>query len=513
MSDSTTVLALLSVGAGADAALLAPERPVITYESLRQHIGDVAHQLNGLGVGRGDSVAIVLPNGPELAVSLLAVTVAATAAPLNPAYTADELAFYFDDLSVVALIVAAGDEGVAREVARARGIRILDLLVPPGAAAGKFELRGTAGPTVEHGGFAQADDIALVLHTSGTTARPKIVPLTQRNLAVAAGNVGVSLGLGPEDRCLNIMPLFHIHGMISGVLASLAAGGSVYCSPGFNALRFFTWLEESQATWYTGVPPMHQVIAGRAARNPEPIARSRLRFMRSASSALSVNVLAELEHAFGVPVIEAYGMTEATHQIASNPLPPKPRKPGTVGIAAGCDIAILNESGRHLSVSEIGEIAIQGEGVMGAYLDNPAANASAFVAGWFRTGDQGVMDAQGYLTITGRLKEIINRGGEKISPKEIDDVLYEHPTVAQAVTFALPHDKLGEEVAAAVVFKHRMSTTEQELKDFAAARLAPFKVPRLIVFCDHLPRGPTGKVQRISMAEQLGLRKPDQAAP
>ena len=512
MSDNTTVLALLSVGAGADAALLAPERPVMTYEALRQHVDDVAHQLNGLGVGRGDGVAIVLPNGPELAASLLAVTAAATAAPLNPAYTADEFAFYFDDLSVVALIVAAGDESVAREVARARGVRILELVVPPGAPAGKFELRGTAGPTVERG-FAQADDIALVLHTSGTTARPKIVPLTQRNLAAAAGNVGVSLSLGPEDRCLNIMPLFHIHGMISAILASLATGGSVYCSPGFNALRFFTWLEESQATWYTGVPPMHQVIAGRATRNPGPIARSRLRFMRSASSALSVNVLAEFENSFGVPVIEAYGMTEATHQIASNPLPPRPRKPGTVGIAAGCDIAILSESGRHLSIGEIGEIAIQGESVMGGYLDNPAANASAFVDGWFRTGDQGVMDAQGYLTITGRLKEIINRGGEKISPKEVDDVLHEHPTVAQAVTFALPHDKLGEEVAAAVVLKHRMSTTEQELKDFAAARLAPFKVPRLIVFRDHLPRGATGKVQRISMAEQLGLKKPDQAAP
>jgi len=485
----------------------------MTYEVLRQHIGDVAQQLNGLGVGRGDGVAIVLPNGPELAASLLAVTAAATAAPLNPAYTADEFAFYFDDLSVVALIATAGDESVAREVARARGVQILDLVVPPGAAAGKFELRGTAGPTVERGGCAQLDDIALVLHTSGTTARPKIVPLTQRNLAVAAGNVGVSLDLGPEDRCLNIMPLFHIHGMISGILASLAAGGSVYCSPGFSALRFFTWLEESQATWYTGVPPMHQLIAGRAARNPERIARSRLRFMRSASSALSVNVLAEFENSFGVPVIEAYGMTEATHQIASNPLPPKLRKPGTVGIAAGCDIAILNESGRHLSTGEIGEIAIQGESVMGAYLDNPAANASAFVDGWLRTGDQGVMDAQGYLTITGRLKEIINRGGEKISPKEIDDVLHEHTTVAQAVTFALPHDKLGQEVAAAVVFKHRMSTTEQELKDFAGARLAPFKVPRLIVFRDHLPRGPTGKVQRINMAEQLGLTKPDQAAP
>jgi acyl-CoA synthetase (AMP-forming)/AMP-acid ligase II len=347
--------------------------------------------------------------------------------------------------------------------------------------------------------------VALVLHTSGTTSRPKIVPLTARNISASAQSIAATLALTPADRCLNIMPLFHIHGLIAATLASMAAGAYIACTPGFNAMRFFGWMEAVRPTWYTAVPTMHQAILSRAARNREIIAATPLRFVRSSSASLPVPVLRELEETFGCPVIEAYGMTEASHQMASNPLPPAPRKPGTVGIAAGPEVAVMSEDGRLLPAGETGEIVIRGENVTRGYQNNPKANAENFTHGWFRTGDQGVMDAEGYLTISGRLKEIINRGGEKVSPREVDDVLMEHPAVGQAVTFALPHAKLGEEVAAVIVLRDGAQVEARELREFAAKHLAPFKVPREILFRDEIPKGATGKLQRIGLAEKLGL--------
>jgi acyl-CoA synthetase (AMP-forming)/AMP-acid ligase II len=301
------------------------------------------------------------------------------------------------------------------------------------------------------------------------------------------------------------MPLFHIHGLMAAVLASLSAGASVFCSPGFDALQFFSWLSESRATWYTAVPTMHQAILQRASRNQQSIDEARLRFIRSSSSSLPPTVFNELEGTFDVPVIEAYGMTEASHQMTSNPLPPGERKPGTVGVPFGLEVAIMDDKGRLLPQGSIGEIVIRGKNVTRGYANNPQANATGFTDGWFRTGDQGMLDVDGYLSIQGRLKEIINRGGEKISPREVDEVLMEHPAVQQAVTFAMPHPKLGEEVAAAVVLYPGMQAGEQELRDFARERLAPFKVPRKIVILEEVPKGATGKLQRIGLAHKLGL--------
>ena len=348
-------------------------------------------------------------------------------------------------------------------------------------------------------------DAALILHTSGTTSRPKIVPLTHGNLCASARNIVETLSLGPTDRGLHVMPLFHIHGLVAGLLAPLLAGGSVFCAPGFNALKFFAWMDEARPTWYTAVPTMHQAILARAGRNRDVILRSPLRFIRSSSASLPPQVMAGLEETFSAPVIEAYAMTEAAHQMTSNPLPPRPRKPGTVGVAAGPEVRILDAQGNVLPAGQIGEVAIRGENVLQGYENNPQANAAAFVNGWFRTGDQGHLDEDGYLRITGRLKEIINRGGEKISPREVDEVLLSHPAVAQALTFALPHEKLGEEVAAAIVVHEGQKVAEQELRDFAAGRLSDFKVPRRIVFLEQIPAGPTGKPQRIGLAKRLGL--------
>jgi acyl-CoA synthetase (AMP-forming)/AMP-acid ligase II len=300
------------------------------------------------------------------------------------------------------------------------------------------------------------------------------------------------------------MPLVHIHGLIAGTLAPLSAGGRVFCTPGFDALKFFGWMDEARPTWYTAVPTMHQAILTRAPRNKEIIARNPLRFTRSSSSSMPPQVISELEKTFGAPLIEAYGMTEASHQMASNPLNGT-RKPGAVGLAAGPEVAIMSDNGDLLKPGEIGEIVIRGDNVTSGYENNAAANATAFTNGWFRTGDQGVMDADRYISLTGRLKEIINRGGEKISPREVDEILMDHPAVRQVVVFAMPHDKLGEEVAAAIVLRDGASTNEKELREFCSQRLAAFKIPRKIVFLEQIPLGATGKLQRIGLAEKLGL--------
>ena len=330
------------------------------------------------------------------------------------------------------------------------------------------------------------------------------MPLAQANIWTSARNIASSLELSANDRALNVMPLFHIHGLIAGLCAPLSRGGSVFCTPGFNALKFFAEMEEAKPTWYTAVPTMHQALLTRAGRHKEVIARNPLRFVRSSSSSLPPTVIGELEAVFKCPVIEAYGMTEATHQMASNPLRGV-RKPGSVGLAAGPEIAIMDEAGRLLGPGEPGEVVIRGASVTAGYENNPKANAQAFVNGWFRTGDQGVIDADGYLSLTGRLKEIINRGGEKISPREVDEALMNHPAVLQAVTFALPHPMLGEDVGAAVVLREGASATEQDLHAFVSERLAAFKTPRKILFLAEIPKGATGKLQRIGLAQKLGL--------
>jgi acyl-CoA synthetase (AMP-forming)/AMP-acid ligase II len=387
------------------------------------------------------------------------------------------------------------------------GIALVELVPTPELGAGSFTLSLAGFPTraAKHPGPAHADDVALVLHTSGTTSRPKIVPLTHRNVTASARNIANSTRFTEADRGLNVMPLFHIHGLIAGILAPLSRGGEVHCTSGFNALKFFSQMDTVKPSWYTAVPTMHQAILSRAANNQDVIARVPLRFIRSSSSSLPPQVLAELETTFKAPVIEAYGMTEAAHQMACNPLPPGQRKPGTVGLAAGPEIAIMSPEGELLSTGSTGEIVIRGDNVTPGYENNEKANGEAFTNGWFRTGDQGALDAEGYLSITGRLKEIINRGGEKISPREVDEVLMDHPAVAQVVCFGMPHDKLGEEVAAAVVLREGITATEKELRDYTATRLADFKVPRKILLMDEIPKGATGKLQRIGMAQKLGL--------
>ena len=525
MTSVATLADLLAAGDDEEPAVVTAGGAVLSHGRLRAETARLAKRLRALGLGPGDRVAIVLDNGPEMAVAFLAAAAAGAAAPLNPRYRAEELGFYMGDLGVRVLITgpegSVGAAAARQAVSGLESVTLATLTGPfnrleleletrnalPSAAARYAEpgadggLEGDGEPGVDRA----PDDVALVLHTSGTTSRPKIVPIRHRNLARSAVNIAGSLAMTARDRSLNVMPLFHIHGLLAGLLAPLSAGGSVVCTEGFDAFRFFSWLETLRPTYYTAVPTMHQMVLSRSAGHRSIARDCGLRFVRSSSASLPAPVLDELKELFGVPVIEAYGMTEATHQMCANPLPPAVAKARSVGVPTGVELAVLDDLGRPVLAGQRGEVAVRGPTVIDGYENNPEADRAAFASGWFRTGDEGCVDADGYLFLTGRLKEQINRGGEKISPLEVDEALLGHEAVAEAVTFAVPHPKLGEEVAAAVVTVEGASVTERELRRFLSESLAAFKVPRRVLLLDELPKGPTGKLQRIDLAGRLGL--------
>jgi acyl-CoA synthetase (AMP-forming)/AMP-acid ligase II/acyl carrier protein len=481
-------------------AILAPGGVALGYLRLKCFVDDLVCSMAASGVGRQDRVAVVLPNGPELAIALIASASAGVCAPLNPGYCEAEFEFYFSDLKPKLLIAMSGIDSPALAVAHRHGVPILTCS-ESGNRAGEDGKSVAASSSPAQ--LAAPDDLALLLYTSGTTAKPKRVPLTHANLLISAQNIGTSLALQPADRCLNMMPLFHIHGLVGAMLSSLAAGSSIAIPPRFDGSGFFDWLDELQPTWYTAVPTIHQAILQDAKNHRATIARSKLRLIRSSSAPLPLRLIAELEGVFQAPLIEAYGMTEAAHQIASNPLPPRQRKPGSVGLGTGVEIAIMDEAGTFRKRGETGEIVVRGPNITRGYDDNPGANEQAFSRGWFRTGDQGYLDADGYLFITGRLKELINRGGEKIAPREIDEVLLSHPEVLQAAAFAVAHASLGEDVAAAVVVRDKRRASEFLLRQYLFEKLAPFKIPSRIFVVDELPKGATGKLQRIGLLAKI----------
>ncbi len=502
-SVAETVTELLAAHDAGSAAVRDAQGATMTYGQLREQAAATAEVLNASGVGRGDAVALVLENGPRMAAAFVGIASASAVAPLHPGFREHEFRESLKSLEAKALVVAAGTDSAATAAAHGLGIPVLPLEAT--TTPGSFRLRPGRAAAAARPGPATAGDIALLLHTSGTTARPKLVPLTHANLAASARHIAATLRLAPDDLCLNVMPLFHIHGLVGVLLSSFCSGAAVAATSGFDAMRFFRWLDAHKPSWYSAVPTMHQAILQRAARNRASLASSGLRLIRSSSAALPPTVFATLEGAFGCPVVESYGMTEAAHQMASNPLPPAVRKAGTVGTAAGPELAVMDAAGNLMAPTATGEVVVRGANVMAGYLDNPEANAMSFTAGWFRTGDQGFRDPDGYFTITGRLKELINRGGEKVSPREIDEALLEHPAVAQAVAFAAPHEKLGEEVAAAVVLQEGAALSQRQLCAFLAERLAGYKVPRTVVFVDEIPKGPSGKLKRVGLARAFGL--------
>jgi acyl-CoA synthetase (AMP-forming)/AMP-acid ligase II len=493
-----TLHALLASGNSFHPALVVPEDgPAVPYGSLCNQVERLAATLQSLGIGRGDRVAMALPNGIEVITTFFAVAAAAaTAAPLNPAYTTDEFRFYLEDIEAKVLIVPPGGGEQARAAAPT-GVMILEASVTADGVVQLEVVRASAFPRKHTD--PTPDDIALFLHTSGTTSRPKGVPLAHANLLVSAGNVAATYALTSDDVSLCVMPLFHVHGLVASTFATLRTGGTVVIPPRFSASAFWPMVKTQRATWYTAVPTIHQVLLARAEEDQAPApGASGLRFIRSCSSSLAPATMTGLESRFGCPVLEAYGMTEASHQMTSNPLPPEDRRPGSVGRGTGVQVAIMDDAGTLLPVGAQGEVVIQGANVTRGYHNNPEANAAAFTNGWFRTGDQGIMDASGYLTLVGRLKELINRGGEKISPREVDEALLMHPAVAEAVCFGVPDPKYGEEVAAAVVL--RGDANEADLIAHCKERLAAFKAPKRIHVVTQIPRTATGKIQRRNVA-------------
>ena len=496
MSNPTTLLELLATAPAESTAIILSDAGVrVSYQQLRDQVEEMADALASLGIVHGDRVATSLPNGLPAIVSFLAASVAGTAAPLNPGYREEEVSFYLED-TAAKLLLCGPEAAAARKAAEGRGTPVYLLEMDGG------RVRIAAAPKGKKASPPSAQDIALILHTSGSTGRPKRVPIAHGNITASTRNIVAHYHLTPQDVSLCVMPLFHVHGLVASTLSTLRSGGTVVVPDKFNPLSFWRTVRDTGATWYSAVPTIHNLLLSRAGDN-RPQGSEGLRFIRSCSASLPPEMMERMERVFGAPVLEAYGMTEASHQMASNPQPPAARKPGSVGPGTGVRIGIMDDAGNLLATGQSGEVVIQGPNVVAGYENNPEANAKSYTNGWFRTGDQGVLDAEGYLTLTGRIKELINRGGEKIGPREIDEVLLKHPAIAEAVAFGVPHPTWGEEVEAAIVLKEGSSAAESDVLAFCKERLADFKRPKKIYITKAIPRTATGKIQRGAVAKAL----------
>ena len=476
-------------------ALVEPDGGLeLSGDELRDRVDRLAGQLVGAGVGPGSVVGIVHEHGPGGVLAFLAVARCnAAAMPLSLQLHAHEMVTLLAPHSPVLMVVSADAPPAAVQAAGELAVPVARL-----GADRRPELDGLPAGSDARLPAPDAEAVALLLHTSGTTGKPKSVPLRQRNLAASARSIARSYHLGPEDTSYCVMPLFHIHGLVASTLSSLAAGGGVVVPRRVRPSVVWQHADQYDITWLSAVP----TILAKLPERP-PATAPALRFLRSCSSSLAPSLWSALEERVGAPLVEAYGMTEASHQMSSNPLPPGERRPGTVGISAGADIRILDEDWNPLPAGAAGEVAVSGPGVVDGYLDNPEVNAASFREGWFRTGDLGRLSQDGYLTLQGRLKEMINRAGEKIAPREIDEALLSHPSVAEAVAFGRADEKWGEVVEAVVVLHEPVDETA--VREHCAELLAPFKVPRALHVVQEIPKGPTGKIQRRLISEQLGL--------
>lgn len=485
VANAATVRHLISRSDNHPALLIPESGTSLSYAALQRALDGAAGRLDALGVREGDRVALLAANGPALVVAFLAIVArGAAAAPLNPALGVAELTAELDDLRVSRLLHDSA--ATAAQAAAAAGVPASVI----GLDGAVLHIDGQPGDPLE--GAGAPDALALLLHTSGTTSKPKTVPIRQRNLVASTGAVAQTYGLTGEDVTMCVMPLFHVHGLVAAVLATLSTGGTVVL-PRFRPSAFWDDVARHRATWYTAVPTIHARLLARAAELPS-LPAHRLRFVRSCSAPLPAVLWQRYEEAIGVPLVEAYGMTEAAHQMASNPLPPGERRPGTVGRATGIEIAALDDDWEPVPAGTEGEVSVRGPSIVDEYLDNPAATAASFRDGWFRTGDVGKLSPDGYLTLVGRLKELINRAGEKISPYEVEDVLLAHPAVAEAAAYPVPDEKYGEQVGVVVVLTGE--ATPRELSAHCADRLAAFKRPAKVTILPEIPKGPTGKIQR-----------------
>ena len=487
------------------AFIIPDDGKVLTFAQVTDGVETLAARLAGAGVRRGDRVALALPNSPGYVLLLLAVTrLGAAAAPLNPAYTPTEFGFFLSDIAPRLFLIPASRPAGAVAAAEQAGTPLLAVR-PAGGGPPDLLGGGSGGPVPERRSYqpGEPDDVAIVLHTSGTTSRPKQVPLRQRNLMASVRTIAAHYRLGPQDVSFSVMPLFHIHGLVASTFAALSTGGTVITPRRFTPRRFWRHAREHRATWLSAGPTLHQMILDRADEAGPP---DSLRFVRSCSSALSPALLERGERTYRAPMLEAYGMTEASHQMAANPLPPAAHIPGSVGIPTGTEIRVADPAGRFLPDGTAGEVVLRGPGVMSGYVANPEATAAAFFGDWFRTGDRGVLRG-GYLYLEGRIKEMIIRGGENIAPAEVEQVLLGHPAVRDAVCFGVADEKYGELVGAAITLADGAEPPEPKaLISHCREQLAAFKVPARIEVLDTIPRTPTGKVQRRQVGEFVAQR-------
>ena len=473
----------------------------LSYREVRDYLAYVAARLRQAGFDRETRIAVALPSGPQAALAIVAVACTAVAVPIDLQLAASEIETRLALLHARAVIVLRGSHSVTRDVAVRHGLTVIEAAAEQGSRLGLcFDVPRT-GP------LALLEDPdpaapAFVLQTSGTIAAPKLIPFSHHNMLAAASRVQSWFGLGPRDRCLSVSPIYYSHGLKLTVLTPLITGGSIAFPASASVLDVNEWLNLLRPTWYSAGPTLHRYMLDKAKHVPNANSIHSLRFIVSGGAPLTRDVHEGLVAVLGVPVLEHYGSSEAA-QICANLPPPGPSRPGTCGIPVAGTLMIVGEDGRQLAADERGEILVTGPTVISGYLDAPDLNRVAFVNGWFRTGDIGSIDGDGFLTLHGRGQDLINRGGEKVSPLEIDHALLRHPEVAEAAAFAIPHRRLGEDIAAAVVLREGARVTPMDLREFLASQLALFKVPRRIVLVDHLPKGVTGKIQRQRLVEHF----------
>lgn len=461
---------------------------ILTYADLLRRVERMGRSLRATG---GQRIGLVLPNGAQLSETLLAAACAGTALPFNPALTALELKTYFRDTRIDLLIARQDVSPMVVRLASQMGLRVLD----PAALLHMTVPDAPFDPPA-------AQDIAMVLLTSGSTGRPKRAPLSHQNVCTSARDVARSLKLGPDDRCLSMWELFHVGGLVDLLLAPLHSGGSVIATPGFDSQRFFDLLPVARPTWFQGVPTTLGDILRQQSRNGANLLGTHLKLVRSVAAPLSPNQMTALETAFGVPVLQTFGMTEAGPLISSTGLKAETRVSGSVGRSCGCDIRVVSPDGRDAPPGAEGELMVRGPNIFGGYEDDRDANAAAFYGGWFTTGDIGRFDALGNLFLTGRTKDLVNRGGEKVNLCEVDDALAANTWISEAASFSVPHPTLGEDIAAAVVLKPGVVWNASEITTSLQASLAQFKIPASFFIVDALPRNAVGKLDRKVLAQQ-----------
>jgi acyl-CoA synthetase (AMP-forming)/AMP-acid ligase II len=475
--------------AGGTAVVFPAGGDPITWQDLQTHAARIASHLTAQGIPKGASVALMHPNGRDGVLALYGVLYGGfRATMINLVAGSDAIAYALDHSEARQAFVHEDAQGIFDQAAKPGQVVRVDI---DGAdVAPLLDLTTT--------------DQALLMYTSGTTGRPKGVVHTHSSLLAGGWTTAIAHELSPADRGLCVLPIYHINGLCVSMMGALVSGGSIAMCPKFSASKFWDHAETANATWFSVVPTIISHLL-HAEADPSPQTRAALRFGRSASSALAPDVQTAFETRFDVPIVETMGLTETAAQIMSNPLPPGVRKIGSPGLAYGNEVCILSTDLKPVPVDQEGEICVRGPNVMLEYLKNPDANAATFTPdGWLRTGDLGRKDADGYLFVTGRLKELIIKGGENIAPREIDEALYSHADVIEAAAFARPCKSYGERVEAAVKIKAGSNLTNAELIALCAEKIGAFKAPDIVHILDDLPKGPSGKIQRLKIAELTG---------